>query len=180
MNYKLQKIFDLLESDTQSTLAGLSSLTEEQLNYSPSPATWSINQILIHLLTSERMSLSYMKKKSLGIESLRNSGWRESIKLFLLIVSQRIPLKYKAPGVLAQNTPGVIPFPTLLNEWKITRNEIRNFLTEIEERNINKKVFKNPVIGMLDVVQGLKFFREHLLHHRPQLKRLTEKLNKRY
>src|SRR5215216_2001058 len=157
MNYKIQKIFDLLESDTQSTLAELSSLTEEQLNYSPSATTWSINQILIHLLTSERMSLSYMKKKSLGIESLRNSGWRESIKLFLLIASQRIPLKYKAPSVLAQNTPGVIPFPVLLNEWKITRNEIKNFLTGIEDRNINKKVFKNPVMGTLDVVQGLKF-----------------------
>ncbi len=97
MNSKLQKLFNALESDTEKLFTMLSSLTDDRLNYSPSSSKWSINQILIHVLTSERMALSYMKKKSLGIASLKNSGWLESVKLLFLIFSQRMPFKYKHP-----------------------------------------------------------------------------------
>ena len=44
----------------------LSEVPREKYHFRPGNK-WSVGQILTHLLTSERMALRYMKKKSLGI-----------------------------------------------------------------------------------------------------------------
>jgi len=118
-----------------------------------------------------------MKKKSLGISELKNSGWRETIKLFLLIISQRIPVKYKAPKVIVQSTPEVLVLHDLIKQWKTERQNLSNFIESIEERNITKKIFKHPIAGMLNIAQGISFFEEHIIHHKPQTKRLIKKVS---
>lgn len=141
MNYKIQKIFNALEADTEKVLSSLASLQDKQLNYTLSDNTWSVNQILIHILTSERIALSYMKKKSLGIANLKNSSWKEAIKLLLLKISQRIPLKYKVPQIIVRSTPDVMPLQQLIEQWKKERSDLNTFIQSIEEREYSKENF---------------------------------------
>jgi len=147
---------------------------EVTLRNSPRVGKWSVHQIVTHLFVSEKLSLGYMKKKSLGIETFENSGWIESVKLLLLILSQRLPFKYKAPKSIVQHTPPDISLTEIQNQWSMMRVELKDFLNSIDDKNLKKKIYKHPRAGMLNVVQAITFFREHYVHHRPQIERLLK------
>jgi hypothetical protein len=142
------------------------------LNRKPANNKWSINEILAHLVTSEQLTLRYLKKKSLGADQLTNSGLVEKVKWIILKISQRLPIKYKAPKHVVSNTPAVLPLGELTRIWMDTREELREFLGTIREENLYKLVYKHPIAGRFDVVQCLMFMREHYYHHLPQIRRL--------
>jgi len=171
MNKKLQKRFDRLELDQQKLLQKLSAVSEEQLNTSPQ-GKWPISYIAAHLITSERLSLLYMKKKSQGMPTLRNSGMVEEVKIWVLKLSQRFPFKFKAPVYLVEHTPTSVPLTDLVQRWNAERGKLRKFLEEIKDENLYKLVYKHPVAGRLNVLQALDFMIEHFHHHLPQINRL--------
>ncbi len=139
----------------------------------PSPAKWSIAQILTHIVTSEKLSIGYMKKKMLGIDQLNNSGIAGSLRFTLLQLSQRIPvLKFRAPKVVLTNTPQALPIDELISQWDALRNDLKSLLESIEEKNVKKAIYKHPLAGRLDAAQATAFFYEHIHHHWPQIKRL--------
>jgi len=172
MNIKLQKTFDLIETERQRILSEVSTLKEDALNKTPGPGKWSILQILTHLLIAERLSVLYMRKKSKGVDQLDNAGVLESFKLGVLKISQRLPIRYKAPKVVREHTPEALPLQELITQWNTLRGELNLFLNSIEEKNVRKKIYKHPIAGRLDVNQAMLFFREHVNHHQPQIKRL--------
>jgi hypothetical protein len=172
VNAKLLYQFDQLENDRTSLLRVLSKHPESKLDNKLDSGDWSINQILIHLLTSEQLTLGYLKKKSLGVDQLGTSGAMEWVKLMLLNLSQRMPFKFKAPTVLVENTPNAMPLPDLVERWDSSRKELGNFLETIHDDNLHKLIFKHPIAGRFDVLQCLTFMRAHFQHHLPQINRL--------
>jgi len=175
MNLKLQRILDRLEAERKDLLDELSALPDQRFNTNPSPGKWSISQILTHLITSEKLTLLYMRKKSMGINELDNSGWIESLKMILLKVSQRLPfLTYKAPPIVVEHTPEALSYAEAVEQWSKVRALLKKFLGAIEERNVRKKIYKHPVAGRLDVSQALEFCGEHIRHHLPQIKKLMK------
>lgn len=176
MNAKFQHALQTLEQQRMHIIDQVKNLSPEAYAQQPAPGKWSIAQILTHILTSERMTVGYMKKKSQGIDQLKDSGIVQSILLTLLKVSQRIPnIKYRAPRVIVANTPESLSFAELSKHWEAVRNELENFLESIEEKNARKLVFKHPFAGRLDARQAVIFMHEHLHHHWPQIKRLLNK-----
>jgi len=172
VNNKLRLLYEQLEDDRARLMAELSNASGDTLSLKPSKDKWSVNEILTHLVTSEQLTIRYLKKKSLGVEQLRNSGLAEKIRYAVLEISQRLPLKFKAPKHLVSNTPEALAFPQLLTSWNATRQELKEFLNSITDRNVNKLIYKHPVAGRFDVSQCLMFMREHYHHHLPQIKRL--------
>ncbi len=176
MNRHFKGIFEGLEAERNATENRFSSLVPGHWNFSPRPGKWSIAQVLTHIVTSEQLSLGYMKKKAQGVEQAKNSGLWESLKLFILIISQRLPmLKFKAPRVVVERTPPALPQRELFETWQKSRADLKHFLEGISEAHTRKLIYKHPVAGRLDARQALIFFGEHIRHHRPQLMRLLRK-----
>lgn len=173
MNAVFQSIYDELERQRSAIIEQVKNLPVARFNHAPSPEKWSISQILTHILIAEQLSVGYMKKKSLGIDQLKNSGLSESIRLELLKISQRIPaIKYKAPRAVLANTPPAFTLAELTTKWEMHRLALRVFLDVIPDRNVKKLIYRHPVAGRFDARQALVFFREHIIHHWPQIKRL--------
>jgi hypothetical protein len=173
MHSKLKRNFEKLEKTTHDLILKLDLLPQDVLQQTPRAGKWSITQTLNHILTSERMSLLYMKKKSLGVDQLENSGLTQAFIFRLLQVSQRMPLlKFNAPKPVIQHTPDTASFDEIKRNWQASRSDLKKFLEGIEDRNIRKKIYKHPIVGMLDVVQAVGFLREHLIHHLRQLNKL--------
>ncbi len=173
MNVKLQRLYDQLEADRKMLLAKVELIPEEKFNRQPSPDKWSLGEVLSHIVASEAGSTRYMKKKSLGVDQVDNSGMVESLKLGLLILSQRLPfLKFKAPRIVLDHTPQFHSVESIIRQWDEARTDLKTFLEKVEDKNIRKKIYKHPVVGRLDVVQAVTFYREHIIHHSPQIKRL--------
>lgn len=173
MNKQFESIYSTLQHQRDSILNAVKA-SPDTWHVKPAPGKWSIGQILTHIITSEKLSLGYMKKKMKGVDQLDESGLGETIRLWILIISQRVPLKYKAPRVLVENTPEVLPLDEFTKQWDAVRLELAEFLNSLEEKHIHKLIYKHPYAGRFDARQALIFLREHLIHHTPQINRILK------
>ena len=170
MDPQLETLYQQLERQREELLGAIRQLDFQQHTRSIN-GKWSLNEILAHLITSERMSLSYLKKKSNAIHQVGDTGLFEEIKMLLLKMSQRIPLRYKAPKIVKQNTPQ-LSFAEIEKSWTELRVDLFNFIQTLDAAHTKRKIYKHPVAGRLNIKQAMAFFREHITHHLPQIKRL--------
>ncbi len=89
------------------------------------------------------------------------------------MASQRLPLKFKAPKVVVDQTSKETDFNKLTEEWDKVRGELKGLLDRIEDRHLKRKIYKHVRVGMLNIQHALKFLGEHVGHHAPQIKRLA-------
>jgi uncharacterized damage-inducible protein DinB len=172
LNNKLRKQFDVLETQRTKLLSLIALLSDEQLNVHP-VGKWSIAQVLSHLIASEHFSVKYLNKKMLGIDDIPNTGLKEELVMVTLIVSQRLPfLKFKAPKVVAENTHVYHTMEQLREAWNKGRAELKEVLSRFEDNQLQRKIYKHPIAGKLNIQQTLRFFQEHIIHHTPQIKKL--------
>jgi uncharacterized damage-inducible protein DinB len=171
LNKSLLKQFDKLETQRANLLKVISSLSSEQLNAHPE-GKWSIAQILSHIIASETLSVRYLNKKILGINEAPNTGLREEIVMIMLIISQRFPFRFRAPNVVVENTTPYQTTEQLKVAWDKIRMEMHEVLARFQDNQLKRKVYKHPIAGMLNILQTLKFFQEHITHHTPQIKKL--------
>ncbi len=171
MNTKLQQIFDSLETQRNQLFISLNSLTVEKLNQQPTNG-WSINQVIAHLIAAERLSVLYLRKKIQAINEVENTGLIEELKMIVIILSQRLPFKFKAPKTVVENTKPSTSLHQLEQDWNAVRNELKIVLEKFNDDQIKRKIYKHVVAGKLNIQQTLLFFREHVIHHQQQIKRL--------
>ena len=171
MHPRLKNLFESIESQRQSLLLSLREFPREKLNRQPK-GKWSINQIIAHLISAERLSVQYLNKKILGVNEADDTGFAEEVKMLLLIASQRLPFKFKAPKIVVDQTSTETDFNKLMEEWDQTRAALRHTLDQIEERQLKRKIYRHVRMGMMNIQHALKFFREHVIHHTPQIKQL--------
>ena len=169
MNAKIENAFVKLEQQRKYILKRVSEMSIEKYHFG-SQDKWAVSQVIAHLITSEKLSLIYMKKKAQGIDQAGDSGFTEKFKTLVLKLSQRLPIKYKAPKFIAAETPEALTLEKATIHWQQVRQELKVFAETISEKNIHKKIFKHPVAGMLDVIQAMDFLYEHIRHHWPQIK----------
>jgi uncharacterized damage-inducible protein DinB len=171
LNTKLQQIFDSLETQRIQVFTSLKNLSGEKLNQQPAHG-WSINQVIAHLITAERLSVLYLQKKFQAINEVENSGLIEELKMIVIILSQRLPFKFKAPKTVVENTKPSTSLQELEQEWTTVRNELKIVLEKFNDDQLKRKIYKHVVAGKLNIQQTLLFFREHIIHHQHQIKRL--------
>lgn len=173
MHPYFQSSFDALESQKSQTLDALKGLSGEQLNRRRQPGTWSIAEILSHIITSERLSVQYLQKKIQGIDQVRNSGSWENIKMGVLTLSLRLPgLKFKAPRKVVENTTLLTSLEQLSSEWTGVRSDMKTILENIPADKVKRLIYRQPRIGYINARQMLVFFSDHVTHHTPQIRRL--------
>jgi uncharacterized damage-inducible protein DinB len=177
MSPLFQKHYDRLERQLAELLLFVHALPNDQLTKIPAPGKWSILQILTHLYISEKLSIGYIKKKSLAVNEVGNAGLWQSVLMVVLKISQRIPVRYKAPKAVLQNTTEAMPLSDLIAQWNLLRIELKSMLNNLPNHHVNKLVYKHPFAGMLSFPQAVAFFQEHITHHTPQIKRILKNVN---
>jgi uncharacterized damage-inducible protein DinB len=169
LNKEFEQIFDQLEEQRRKVLSLVAGIDNAWLTVPPKRGKWSIIQILAHVMTAEELSIRYMQKKVLGIDEVKNSGPIEAMKLVVLNMMQRVPLKYNAPKVVVANTPQQITFSELAARWDENRRNLRTLLNSIPESKSKRLIYKHVIVGRLNASQAMYFFREHINHHLPQI-----------
>lgn len=173
MQPSLQKLFDLTEQKKARLLKEIRPLSADQLQMHP-PGKWSLSQVFAHLIASEQLSVQYLRKKIQAIDEQPNTGLIEELKMWALIISQRLPFKFKAPKVVVDHTPVFKDVAEIESAWNQTRKELKDVLGRFGANHLTRKIYKHPVAGKLNIVQATRFFSEHIIHHQPQIKRLLK------
>lgn len=170
MNHRLQALYDSIEDQRHSLISSLKDLPSEKLNHHI-PDKWSVNQIVAHLISAEDLSVEYIKKKMLGIDQTKDTGVLEELKYFVLKISQRVPLRYKAPRKVVEHTSSETDIKKLIQQWDLVRGDLKSVLEKIEDDQIKRGIYRHVRVGIINIQQAVKFFGEHVIHHIPQIKR---------
>jgi uncharacterized damage-inducible protein DinB len=172
MHAQLQTVFDSVDREKDLLIHQVSALTSEEYFRIPAPGKWSVAQIMTHLMVAEQLSLRYMKKKSLGVNDVKNSGLLQELTFQFYNVLQRLPIKLTAPKTILDHTPEPLSLADLKTQWGNFRSELKVFLSTIPDHHIRRMIYKHAFAGRLDVIQALRFFIAHIHHHRPQIDRI--------
>lgn len=165
--------FDLLEKQRHQLLDQVRQFPTV-FNDRPGADKWSVHEILAHLITAEKLSVQYIEKKRQGIDMVGNTGLIEELKLGVLKISQRLPLRFTAPKMVVAATPSYSSIEDLTADWDAVRASLKQILEQIQENQLRKKIYKHFILGRLNIVHAVKFLQEHVNHHLPQVIRLLK------
>jgi uncharacterized damage-inducible protein DinB len=168
---KIQHRFDKSEKLRNQVIDSLQVYSDSQLAFRPAYDAWSINQVLQHLMLSDKGVVLYLNKK-LQNDSLPNAGIGAKVRTVMLKAFLRSPFKVKIPGPYVQPIQPMT-FWDIIKEWNSTREELQKILGRLNESQLDWAIFKHPIAGYMNVFQLLDFMDYHVQHHRYQLKRIV-------
>ena len=174
LNPKLDRQLKILDEKLIKLLRDVKVYSEDQLNRKPNENSWSVIQVMHHLMMSESASLHYVKKKLSFNPELKNAGIKATIREFSLITYLNSPLKRKAPEAISgDNLPVFETFWKTAQQWKNQRIELREYLETLPEDLLKKEVYKHPFVGRITVGGMLRFFDKHFDRHMKQIQKIT-------
>jgi uncharacterized damage-inducible protein DinB len=165
---QLLRQFAKAEVERRSLLGSLEHLPMQVLERAPRPGAWSVAQIIAHLALAEARSLDYLEHKMRSGEPAPVGAW-SGLRLGLLRAALRLPLRFKAPTVVATLPP--CSFSEALRSWDEVRTRMAATYAALPPALASHGLFKHPSAGRFDTVQGLAFMRDHVRHHRAQVLR---------
>ncbi|MBL6447525.1 DinB family protein [Fulvivirga sp. 29W222] len=174
MDKHLHSYFERLESSKNKLLSLVEGASHEKLNAKPNDQKWSALQVLYHMKEAEKLPLAYMKKKTLDPDALYPSTMKQKFRSYLLRIFLFLPVKFEAPRVVKEGMPEEITLEELKTDWDNVREDMHEFLDNLAPALHNKKIFKHPRIGMINIRQTMEFFQSHFDHHVPQVKSLIK------
>ncbi|MCP3933286.1 MAG: DinB family protein [Bacteroidetes bacterium] len=164
-----------MDNDLIALLNKLESYSDTSLNKKPDAESWSVLQILHHLIRSEGLSKKYVEKKLSFKPKLNRPGLSNIFRNFLLKSYLNVPIKFKAPkGVSTPHLPESSDIKSTKDIWLNQRKELRQYLKTIPSEMIGKEIYKHPIAGRLTLPQMLDFFQTHYERHKKQLEKTLE------
>jgi hypothetical protein len=165
-------IFNRLEIQREAFYELYGSFSQRQLTLKPGPDSWNLVQVMRHLITAEKLSLIYIKRKISGHSGhLQGAGVGSTLRFLILKLAFMLPFKYQAPKI-AQVHEENPDFNSMCNEWDIVRKEYFELIETCDRATLAKAVYRHPRAGLLNMKQALEFMEIHVAHHLKQIERI--------
>lgn len=173
----VEKKFKSIEDQRKNLLDEIAKLSHTQQNFKPAPDSWSILQVVNHVIHAETGVVKYMLKKMQGISTVEKSGMQAKLRWVVLKSFLKSPLKFKAPKVLNIPQEDVYIFDNVSKQWSGVRAEFAKILDQLNPADAEKLLFKHPISGRFNIYQTMSFMREHIGHHVKQIERIKSNPN---
>jgi len=178
MEQSVENKLDRLDQDLRNLLTDLDGYSEQTLNKKPDINSWSVFQIMTHLILAEGGSVKYVQKKLSFNPELKTAGAASKARSVLVNAYLSSPLKRKAPDAIAgDNLPEHTTFWDVAKKWKGQREELRSYLAELPADLFDKELYKHPFAGKMTLEDMLSFFQRHYNRHKKQIYRTLKKLD---
>lgn len=171
MKANIIKKFDEMESGRMRLFQMIQNQGDDILNKKPAPGKWSPIQILHHLILAESGTYQYVKKKTGNPDQLEKSGWREKLNYIILSIFLKAPLKWKAPKV-ASDLPEQDSLSHTADLYSALRSEWKQLIEEMPEDISDKKIFRHPIAGRMNLEDTLGFMELHAKRHFNQIREI--------
>jgi hypothetical protein len=175
MHAKFTSRFTQLQNVLAAYTEEIKNLSYEQANQTPANGGWSIAQVVFHISNAEKGVVQYLQKKLQNPQESEPAGLKSYYRATLLRYALRSKKKFRIPKALEQ-PQGPYPLPVLMDSWQLTRTELKNLLISINPADINKQLFKHPVVGKISLKQTLGFMTDHAQRHLEQIRKIKAEL----
>ena len=166
--------FERLERKKKELMLLIRSVPPEKYSFQKNSKSWSVGQTANHLFLSEKLSLSYLRKKVKYATGIPPFSW----KSWLAMMTYKLIFKFKkakAPGPINMWEQQEVLMPDELDQrWDALREELKVFISDQYPVYKNALIFKHPFAGRLSMHQTLIFFGDHITHHTKQINRIIK------
>lgn len=167
--------FQKMESEREAILSEMSSYSVDVLTKKPDSESWSVAEIIMHLVVAEGGALAYMRKK-LEFGGHAKSSLGAALKQRLLNLAISVPVKYKAPKVASIKEGENPTFEEASTKWNELRSELLKEYEAMDDNLVSHELFKHPAAGKLNVLQSVRFMRQHMNRHIKQMRNTAESM----
>ncbi|MBN4072383.1 DinB family protein [bacterium AH-315-F03] len=157
----------------QEVLDAARRFTLEQQSFKPVPGSWSLSEILEHLVLAEHVGINFIWRAVVNYKQGGAVSPNKSPNNGLSIdeiITNTWQLKETAPESATPSLGGPTGF------WIVTLESLQSVLeqlgTELKTVNICDVIFSHFLCGPLDAGQRLQFLRFHLDRHLKQIEAL--------
>lgn len=163
----LERSLRQLEIKRERLLDSIGHISEEQLRRKPDPQSWSILEVVEHLVLAEQLAPhpSYNGP-------VPRSG-RKSFELVSYVLNNDVivgvPDSRMEPG-------GGATYAALCRTWSAARKRLEQALEDVTEDTLNRPLTHHAVAGALTPVDLLRLIDMHVDHHQRQIDRIREEL----
>lgn len=175
MNSLLQSYFQQLEKNKVRTWQMLGGIDEEKFHWKKDVRTWSLAQVMDHVIYSEASALAYCKKKMLAGDNMPNASILNTLKIQIYFWALQTKLRFKAPKPIS-NPKNDQSLAEIKAYWDQTRAEYASFLESYPDSYLNKAVFRHPLAGRIKLSEMLRFLNTHVINHQFQIARILKSM----
>ncbi len=161
--------FAALERRRQALLGELETLGDAASSFRPALGTWSILEVVHHLVLVEQGILRAAHDGP-G-QPRRRRNLRERIGYAGVWLVFKLGLRVKIPTSRVRPQPG-LPLSRLKREWADARTSLEVYLDSTPASKLSETMFRHPIAGPMNVEQSLLFVTRHFDHHRRQISRI--------
>jgi uncharacterized damage-inducible protein DinB len=167
---ELLQAFDRMENERQALLKQLEAHSKDMLEKKPDSDSWSVTEVIYHLKIAEEGALKYMHKKlEVGGHSKAKASAGFKQRLLNFMVS--LPIKFKAPKVAQLPKNAEVSYKQAVQEWNAIRDALKGQYQSVDESVIGNELFKHPAMGKMNLVQSVRFMRQHMQRHIGQIEK---------
>jgi len=175
MRKSIENQLNTLDSELKLLLRDLKAHSDKDLNWNPKPGKWSVLQVMQHLMKAEDLSLKYVQKKLSFEPELKNVGILGPMKVGIVKLYMKTPIKVKAPKPVSEETfPEEAAFWDLVKQWQSQRKAQREYLATLPDNMFKKGIYKHPVAGRMSLGGMLTFHIDHFRRHRGQIDKVLQ------
>jgi len=176
MNKEIASIFERFKKTKLDLFDDLDKLDPLLMNRKLNDKTWSVVQVMNHLIEAEMNSIKYINKKLSNNQKLSKSGIGSFYRYLILRIAFVIPYaKFKVPPVLSEPTNNNT-YETAKNNWLEVLSNMNELIEKLDENQIKSEIFKHPVVGKMNMIQSLKFMQCHFDRHTIQINNILKQL----
>lgn len=172
---ELEQPYQQFLSTKKQFLDRINAASKEQQLFKPSEDSWSMVEVLEHILLSESGVLGFMKKYP-PAQSAFKVNLKSRILYKLLAKLYKSGKKVKVPAKFLNPTGGK-SLASLLEESQGNNEFLSGILKDFPEEKLKYSAFKHTVSGGMTIGNTIEFFENHIIHHSHQLDRLEKHPN---
>jgi DinB superfamily len=166
LHAQIQKAMLLTDADRQRILDRVQGLTQSQIDYKPTPETWSVGQVLHHLILIE-VSISKLFNKLIK-ENRRVIGASDVMRIEDMTYGADRPQQAPAFGMPSHGRP----LGDLLTELIATRERTRQTLARYAGDDPSELRWIHQRFGDMGMAHWVRFIGLHEGHHLRQIERI--------
>ena len=172
---KLLSRLDAFSTSRKSFVDQLNRLTPEQLSTRPTPGSWSILEIVEHLVLAEKSVFKDFPEPESLIPTKKGLSNHLLYQVVVFVLRSR-RIKVDVPDRKMKPT-GQTALSDLLESWNQNQTWLREFILNLSPPDLEKAVFAHPVSGPITPSQAIYMLQIHFDKHMHQIEGILSVLD---
>lgn len=158
-----------LERQRLALMERLSAYTDAQCAFQPDPASWSLADVVLHLILVEEALVQHGRAQTATRPPWVRFRARLRERIVVAALGRDLRIQAPSPAVLPQ---AHLPLDALAVRWAAARSGLWAYLAELRPPLWARTAFRHPRTGWVTAMGGLRIIEAHCDHHLRQVERI--------